>query len=49
MAKLETQIPVILGHLFLSASNAFIQCRNEIVRLGFRNMTLELNIFNVAK
>ncbi|GFS36375.1 hypothetical protein Acr_00g0045610 [Actinidia rufa] len=49
VANLENQIPIILGRPFLSTSNAFIQCRNEIVRLAFGNMTLELNIFNVAK
>ncbi|XP_057461070.1 uncharacterized protein LOC130751468 [Actinidia eriantha] len=49
VANPENQIPVILGHPFLSTFNAFIQCRNGIVRLAFGNMTLELNIFNVAK
>ncbi|GFS40889.1 hypothetical protein Acr_00g0071050 [Actinidia rufa] len=39
--NLETQILIILGHPFLSASDTFIQCRNGIVRLAFRNMTLE--------
>ncbi|XP_057459241.1 uncharacterized protein LOC130749898 [Actinidia eriantha] len=49
VANPENQIPVNLGRPFLSTSNAFIQCRNGIVRLAFGNVTLELNIFNVAK
>ncbi|GFY90811.1 hypothetical protein Acr_07g0010080 [Actinidia rufa] len=49
VANPETQIRVILGRPFLSTSDAFIQYRNGIIRLAFENMTLELNIFNVAK
>ncbi|GFS42918.1 hypothetical protein Acr_00g0082550 [Actinidia rufa] len=49
LANLETQIPVILGRPFLYTFDAFIQCRNGIVRLAFGKTTLELNIFNVSK
>ena len=49
VANMKTQIPIILGHSFLSTSDAFIQCRNGIVRLVFGNMTLEIKNFNVAK
>ena len=45
----ETQIPVILGRPFLATSNAFINCRNGVIKLSFGNMTLELNIFNICK
>ena len=42
-------IPVILGHLFLATTNALINCRNGIMNLSSKNMTLELNIFNMCK
>jgi hypothetical protein len=45
----ENQIPVILGRPFLATSNALINCRNGVMKLTFGNMTLELNIFNIAK
>ncbi|XP_057481142.1 uncharacterized protein LOC130768164 [Actinidia eriantha] len=38
-----------LGRPFLATSDAFIQCRNGVMRLKFGNMTCELNIFNIAK
>jgi len=41
--------PVILGRLFLSTSNALINCRNGLMKLSFGNMTLEMNIFNICK
>jgi len=41
--------PVILGRLFLTTSNALINCRNGLMKLSFRNMTLEKNIFNICK
>ena len=49
VANSKTQIPIILRRPFLSTFDAFIQCRNGIVRSAFGKMTLELNIFNVAK
>ena len=46
VANVANQIPVILGCPFLITANALINCRNEIMRLSFGNMTLKLNIFN---
>ncbi|XP_075500108.1 uncharacterized protein LOC142538692 [Primulina tabacum] len=40
---------LILGRPFLVTSNALINCRNGIMKLSFRNMTLELNVFNLCK
>jgi len=45
----ESHIPVILGHPFLSTSNALINCRNGMVKLSFSNLTLDLNIFNLQR
>ena len=45
----NSQISVILGHPFLATSNALINCRSEILKLSFGDMTLELNIFNTCK
>jgi hypothetical protein len=42
-------IPLILGCLFLATSNAWINCRNGLMKLSFGNMTLEMNIFNICK
>ena len=47
--NLETQILIIQGPPFLATLDAFIQCRNGVMRLAFGNMTYELNIFNIAK
>ena len=41
--------PIILGRPFLSIANALINCRNGRMQLTFNSMTLELNIFHVAK
>jgi hypothetical protein len=41
--------PVILGCLFLATSNALINCRKELIKLSFENITLEMNIFNICK
>jgi len=41
--------PVILGHQFLATSNALINCRNDLIKLSFGNMTLEMNISNICK
>jgi len=41
--------PVIIGRPFLATSNVLINCRNGIMKLSFRNMTLEMNIFNICK
>ena len=42
-------VPIILGRPFLATSNAVINCRNGVMQLTFRNMTLELNIFHLSK
>ncbi|RVX13009.1 hypothetical protein CK203_009808 [Vitis vinifera] len=34
---------------FLATSNAIINCRNGVMQLTFGNMTLELNIFHLAR
>jgi hypothetical protein len=49
IAQSSTNIHVILGRPFLATSNALINCRNGIMKLTFRNMTVELNIFNICK
>ena len=41
--------PIILGRPFLSIANAFINYRNGRMQLIFGSMTLELNIFLMAK
>ena len=41
--------PLILGRPFLAIANALINCRNGRMQLTFGSMTLELNIFHVAK
>ena len=40
-------VPIILGRPFLATANAIINCRNGVMQLTFRNMTLELNIFHL--
>jgi hypothetical protein len=42
-------IPVILGRPFIATSNALINYRNEMMKLSFENMTLEMNVFNICK
>jgi len=49
VANVANQIPIILGCPFLATANAFINCRNGMMRLSFGNMTLELNIFNLQR
>ena len=44
-----TQIHVILGHPFLATSNALLNCRSGVMKISFRNMTVELNIFDISK
>ena len=39
----------ILGRPFLAIANTLINCGNERMQLTFGTMTLELNIFHVAK
>jgi hypothetical protein len=44
-----TEIPVILGRLFLVTANALINFRLRVMKISFRNMTVELNIFQIRK
>lgn len=48
VVEINAQIPIILGRPFLATSNAIINCRNGVLKLSFGNMTVELNVFNVA-
>ncbi|XP_022861772.1 uncharacterized protein LOC111382129 [Olea europaea var. sylvestris] len=43
------KIPIILGRHFLATANAFINCKNGMMKLTFGNMTLEVNIFHITK
>ncbi|XP_062155200.1 uncharacterized protein LOC133863258 [Alnus glutinosa] len=47
--NVEIQIPVILGHPFLATANALINCRTRVMKLSFKNMTVELNIFDISR
>ena len=40
---------IILGRPFLATTNTLINCRNGRMQLTFGSMTLELNIFHMAK
>ena len=42
-------ISIILGRPFQRIVDAYIHCRNENIKLSFGNMTVKLNIFNIAK
>ena len=42
-------VPIILGRPFFATSNVIINCRNGVMQVTFRNMTLELNIFHLRK
>jgi len=43
------QTPIILGRPFLATANAIINCRNRSMRLTFRDMTKEVNVFNLDR
>ena len=49
VANFKSHISVILGRPFLTIANAEINCRNELMKLSFGNMTIELNIFNLKQ
>ena len=38
---------MILGQPFLATANALINCRTGVMKIFFRNMTIELNIFYI--
>jgi len=42
-----SEVLVNTGCPFLATANALISFRNDMMRLSFGNMTLELNIFNL--
>jgi hypothetical protein len=45
--NVRIQIPMILGRPFLAMANALINCRTEVMKISFRNMTVELDIFDI--
>jgi len=45
----RAQTLIILGCPFLTTANAIINCRNGSMRLTFREMTREVNVFNLGK
>ena len=47
--SVEIQVPIKIGHPFLAASNALINCRTGVMKISFGNMTIELNIFDISK
>ncbi|KAH9801963.1 hypothetical protein KPL71_001215 [Citrus sinensis] len=47
--ELRKHIPIILSRPFLATADAHIQYRTGNMQLSFGNMTMELNIFNIAK
>ena len=49
VAEGANYVSIILGWPFLATSNTIINCRNGVMQLTFRNMTLELNIFYLSK
>ncbi|XP_024018437.1 uncharacterized protein LOC112090704 [Morus notabilis] len=49
VVSMESKIPIILGRPFLATANALINCRNGLMKISFGNMTLEVNVFHIAK
>ena len=47
IASGPNHVPIILGRPFLATANAIINYPNGVMKLTFRNMTLELNIFHL--
>jgi hypothetical protein len=45
--NIESHVLVILGRPFLAMANALINYRTGVMKISFRNMTVELNIFNI--
>jgi len=45
----ENEIPVIFGRPFLATCNALINCKDGKMKLTFRNMTMEVNVFSFHK
>ena len=47
--NMESKILIILGRPFLATTNALINYRNGLMKISFGNMTLEVNVFHIAK
>ena len=45
----EIQVLIILVCPFLVTANSLINCRAGVMKISFRNMTLELNIFDISR
>ncbi|XP_030497513.2 uncharacterized protein LOC115713165 [Cannabis sativa] len=45
----DRSVKIPRGRPFLATSNAIINCRNAVLKVSFGNMTIELNVFNIAK
>ncbi|XP_059436619.1 uncharacterized protein LOC132169635 [Corylus avellana] len=43
------QILKIIGQPFIAIANALINCRMGVMKISFKNMTMELNIFDISK
>ena len=49
LKKGVNSVLIILGRPpFLAIANALINCRNGLMQLSFRNMTMEMNVFNLC-
>lgn len=46
--NVDSKIPIILGRPFISTNNAHINCRNGLIKLSFRNITVKVNIFHIT-
>jgi len=49
MSDLASQVSMILGRSFLATANALINYRNDMMRLSFGNMAVELNFFSMQR
>jgi len=49
VVNIGSQVPMILRRPFLAIANALINCRNEMMRMSFGNMSLILSIFNMQR
>jgi len=49
VSDVASQVPVILRALSLGHYNSLIYYTNDMMRLSFGNLTLELNIFNIQR
>jgi hypothetical protein len=47
--SVKIQVLIILGCPILATTNALINCRTRVMKLSFRNMTVELNIFDISR